>query len=73
MVIFFEKSVIYLGVCIAEIASSYKFMNLTASSRGAYFISSNGLSYHSKLPEYDKKNSGVLSVIIFRFNLVLEI
>ena len=61
MAFFFEKSVIYLGVCITQIATSYKFRNLYQPSHGAYCISSEGLSYHSKLPEYEKKNSGVNS------------
>ena len=55
----FEKSVVYVGACIVQIAINYKFRGLNQPSHGAYFIGSNGLSYHTKLPEYDRKNSSV--------------
>ena len=73
MAFFFEKSVIYLGVCITQIATSYKFLNLCQPSHGAYCISSDGLSYHSKLPEYEKKKSGVHIYSIYRYHLGKEI
>ena len=70
MAFFFDKSIIYIGACMVQIASSFNFTNLCQPSHGAYLIGSNGLSYHSKLPEYDRKTTGVILIFIqFQFGV----
>jgi hypothetical protein len=56
---FFNMSVVYLGVCHPSQAEGYGFMDLARPSRGAYMISSHGMTYHSKLPEYHQSNVAV--------------
>lgn len=55
-------SKVYIGLCNPELAESFAYLNLAKPSKGAYFISSDGKSYHSKLPEYNNTSLGVLKI-----------
>jgi len=49
---FFNMSAVYLGICNPILAEGFSFLDLAKPSKGAYFISSDGYTYHSKLVEY---------------------
>jgi hypothetical protein len=47
---FFNMSVVYVGVCHPSFAEKYGYLDIGRASRGAYMISSSGMTYHSKYP-----------------------
>jgi hypothetical protein len=52
-------SVIYVGICHPSFAERYSYLDIARASRGAYMISSTGMTYHSKYPEYHESNVAV--------------
>lgn len=59
---FFDMSKVYIGLCNPELAEGFGYLNLAKESKGAYFISSEGRCYHSKLPEYNDASLAVLKI-----------
>lgn len=56
----FEATLVAIGVCLPKTAKAYGYRNLIEPSHGAYLMGSNGRCYHSSLPEYEKKDLGVI-------------
>jgi hypothetical protein len=45
--IFFDATVILLGICSSNIVKSYGFRKVNEYGKGTYMISSDGWAYHS--------------------------
>lgn len=58
---FFDMSKIYIGMCNTLLASNFGYHNFAKPCKGAYLISSKGICYHSKLPEYHDKSLSVIT------------
>ena len=55
----FETALIALGVCLPKKAKLHGYRKLIEASNGGYMVGSNGKCYHSKLPQYEKKDLSV--------------
>lgn len=56
----FNMSVVFIGVCNPILAEGFSHLDLAKPSKGAYFISSDGYTYHSKLVEYHESSAAVI-------------
>lgn len=54
----FDRSTVYIGVCLPKISRSFNFSNLEQTNHGAYLVSSKGRAYHTKSSAADGTESG---------------
>lgn len=53
--IFFDSTVIFVGICNVNTVKSYGFRKVNEYGKGTYMISSQGWAYHSSDQNYNDK------------------